>query len=112
MVPNAEDEVFVLGLPRFRWLKTFENWASKFSPTRSVKRNFLASAIEKFLVPGPTRLPTLEVPYRPMLLAGVAKAARSYHFEAVPFETFGSPTMSGRSVARRDAPVPDGSVPD
>src|ERR1700676_1473760 len=62
--------------------------------------------MEKTCEPGPSRMPTPQLPKRPMLLAGMAKA--------LEFENDGLPTQSGRWVEvtpRTSTPVPEGSVP-
>ena len=68
IVPNVLVELmFVAGFARFTWLKRLAYWASKRRFARSVKGKFLPSVPAKVTVPGPTSVPTGQLPKRPML---------------------------------------------
>src|SRR5215813_772048 len=103
-------------MPRFVMLNTLDIWASYNSPTRSLIENRFPNDIEKFFVPGPSIMPTPQLPKRPMLLSGLTNAAGLSHWSRVGFDTKGSTpaTQSGRMkppALRNPGLVPDGSVP-
>src|SRR5262245_37434483 len=103
-------------MPRLVMLNTLDSCASYNSPTRSVIGNRFPSDIEKFFVPGPSIMPTPQLPKRPMLLSGLTNAAGLSHWSRVGFDTRGltPPMQSGRMkppALRKPGLVPDGSVP-
>src|SRR5438309_788133 len=77
-------------------------------------RTVLSSAIEIALVPGPTRLPTGAVAYRPIFVPGTAKAPGFNHCFAVWLLAY-SGTLGLRSARlfphRSAQPLPAGSGP-
>src|SRR5262245_56902015 len=103
-------------MPRLVMLKRLDIWASYNSPTRSLIENRFPRDIEKFFVPGPSIMPTPQLPKRPMLLSGLTNAAGLSHWSRVGFDTRGlaPATQSGRMklpALRKPGLVPDGSVP-
>src|SRR5262249_20612301 len=101
------------GVSRFSMLNRFEKATSNRSLDAATTGKLLPSVIDTTLVPGPCRMPTEQLPNRPMLFAGRTNALRSKYASAVGFARLPSPTQSGRCVAvkpRTVAPVPDGSA--
>src|SRR5215510_1443799 len=103
-------------MPRLVMLNTLDICASYNRPTPSLIGNRFPNDIEKFFVPGPSIMPTPQLPKRPMLLSGLTNAAGLSHWSRVGLDITGStPAMqSGRMklpALRKPGLVPDGSVP-
>ena len=58
--------MFMFGSPQLTMLNRLENCASYRRAKRSFKWNVLPADIEKVVVPGPSRIPTPQLPKRPM----------------------------------------------
>lgn len=65
MSPNLP-VMFIFGKPQLARLNKLENCASYLRPKRSFKWNVLPADIEKVAVPGPSRIPTPQLPKRPI----------------------------------------------
>src|SRR5262245_2586977 len=110
---------------RFGWFGRFVKADSNFSFMVSVTRKSLPKPMDRFTVPGPTRVPTPALPKRaigatlqsnwlaaPAARPGHIKADRFQNRSAVGFDRLGLvPAESGRCVPRVEALVPDGSPP-
>src|SRR5579863_8874468 len=54
------------GIPRLTWFRKLTNETSTRSLARSLRLKLLAKAKSQLMVPGPSRMPTPEVPKRPI----------------------------------------------
>src|SRR6266567_5269566 len=54
------------GMPRLMWFRKLTKETSTFSLARSVRLKLFDMAKSQLMVPGPSRMPTPEVPKRPM----------------------------------------------
>src|SRR5207237_5800392 len=108
------------GSPRFTRLVTLVNVASTFTPSRSATGNRLLAPAFQLNEPGPSMIPTPELPNRPrgagsrpgttptLQLNGVepavrpgqTNALRSSHRAAVGLAALPAPMRSGRCVPR------------
>jgi len=100
--------MFKLGFPRLRWFKTLTKENSNCNLARSVRLKLLEIPESQSMVPGPFKMPTPDVPKRPMgagvdppspmlqLPPGHAKPEPLIHSAAVFWEGTKGPTRSGR----------------
>src|SRR5207249_12222982 len=66
IVPNDPEFAAMAGVARLTWFGRLVNVLSKRSRVRSVKAKFLARPKFQLKVPGPVRIPTPELPNRPI----------------------------------------------
>ena len=113
MLPNPLLPTFRFGTPLFRMLKRLANCASYRNATRSVSAKLFPADIENVAVPGPSKMPEPQVPNRPMLLAGIVKAAGLKYCAVVGLLSYPvwPATQSGRNcdTERWLGFVPEGS---
>src|SRR5215471_1237550 len=83
ILPKALLATFVLGASLFRMSNRLANCDSNCRPTRSVTRKVLPADREKVAVPGPRRIPTPQLPKRPMFEAGTENAVTSKYVSVV-----------------------------
>src|SRR5262249_42528806 len=110
MRPKLPGVMFVFGMSRFSTLNRFENAISNRSREGGATVKLLPIVIENTFVPGPTSVPTAQLPKRPMFDAGRTKAALVNHASTVGLDRLASPTQSGRCVAVQPRTVEPGPV--